>query len=770
MRAALIALLLSACTFDGALHPRQTVADAPVAPIGDAPPAAAVEDTTTPAALPSPTPDPTPSTPASPTPAPPAMTTPAPPDNNAITPPAAAPALPDTQPSTFTIPTEHPILWFSDAQKLARARAWFAARYPSGSFDPRDDPAMLAFGYLMSGNTTWGQAAVSWAMGFQISASELAGTASDNARWFGEDAMLVFDWCYDLLSAAQRQTLIARWTGYMQTLNQKDWGGTGMPESNYFWGYLRDDLEIGVATYHENAGAAALLDEALINRYTNAFVPFAASDDRGGVPLEGSQYGRYLLDYATIPFATVTALGRNLFTETPFFREAVYALIYSTTDQPTALDTTPGQSSYQVFPFADDEFFLYGGSAAQVYQGNFMQEAAVLWQGTDVGQRARAWLDKVQPDRDPWIASLDEATTGKAIDSLPLDYYASGPKFFFARSQWGGTSILTQMGMLDGGHVHQDWGTFQVARKGRWLSRETVGYSDTIAGFTGAGLVGSNHSLAHNSVLFEGNGRPGIGDAYGDGPTKVVRVGSSPNVAYAAVDLSQSYRAHASNYVENGALRDDNPYVKTAVRELIFVRPLDAIVLVDRLESVAYDRPDVSGVTTKVTSAAAVKKSVIVHFETAPVIEANASGNHAVLGTNGDQALRVRTLAPADVTLQVVNEQTNGASIGQQRLEITASGAAQTTFVNVLEAKDAAAASLTATLSEDAGHYTVQLSRAGTGTAVIVVNKGMAVSCAQVGFSATGVPTPGPLVDHVQDMTVTEAGPQWGASGTLCTP
>src|SRR5262249_46346683 len=148
---------------------------------------------------------------------------------------------------------------------------------------------------------------------------------------------VVFDWCYNQMTASQISTFITRYNGYVQTMMTKSWGGPTMPSSNYFWGYWRNEFNWAVATYYENtAMAQTFLDDALVTRWQDAFLPWANGAGSGGVPQEGTQYGRYMLNYPIVPFVTASNLGRNLLSETNFYKEAAYYLIYSTSPMAVA--------------------------------------------------------------------------------------------------------------------------------------------------------------------------------------------------------------------------------------------------------------------------------------------------------------------------------------------------------------------------------------------------------------------------------------------------
>ena len=58
---------------------------------------------------------------------------------------------------------------------------------------------------------------------------------------------------------------------------------------------------------------------ALEARWRDSFLPYAAGAGRGGVPQEGSQYGRYTMSYTSIPMTTAGLLGQDLWSQTSFY-------------------------------------------------------------------------------------------------------------------------------------------------------------------------------------------------------------------------------------------------------------------------------------------------------------------------------------------------------------------------------------------------------------------------------------------------------------------
>jgi hypothetical protein len=632
----------------------------------------------------------------------------------------------------LVIPRSHPRIWWTP-ERLARARTWFGAH----PFQPRaNDPGESAMCYLLTGQQRYAQVAINALLKFEISERELKPVACNKYRW-SDWVPLVFDWVHDAMTPAQRQEFMQRYNHYVEVLSQKPWGGPSMPTNNYYWGYFRNELNWAIASYHENPRAPEFLQFALEKRWDRSFLPFAAGRGRGGVPDEGSQYGVYMLNYPVLPFATLRALGRPMHKETDFFKEAVFQQIYATTPAPTYRKGM-ARPYYQTFPFGDDEM---DGGYPGVHTGDFMTVAAEEWANVAVGAYARRWLHEVRPQVSRYVAAADRGGPERDPGTLPLDYYASGVEYLYCRNRWGpqATCLFLQLGQPStSAHSHHDQGTFQIWRNGRWLSKETTGYAQRFADGNAASTA------CHNALLFNGIG---LANAYPDGPPRILRLDSRPEYAYAVVDLTDTYRSHRSR----NRTRDDNPAAGRVVREFLFIRPLETLVILDRLESTGEKGP-----------AEDVTKTFLLHFPERPAV----SGANEVVGINGEQSLRLTTLLPRKPEFRVVDEgdfqgKHLAPSYYQFRLEVNDRGQQQSYFLNVLS-PEGGGQSVRARLEENGTSWTAHLERPGSGQAVVVFHKGMQPSEASFGYDAAGVP--GHLIslsNRVQHVRVTDQGPMW---------
>ena len=654
----------------------------------------------------------------------------------------------------FSIPKDHPRLWFTP-ERLAQARTWLLAHPINPNALPNDVGAIQrAMNCVVLGDTAACRAAIDHAMTITLPAP--TNVSCDACRWNGEIAILTYDWAYNYMTPSERSTFITRWNGYLSGWMTKPWGGVGMEQNNYYWGYLRNELEWGITSFGDNPQADTFLTDSLVTRWRNSFLPVALNGSSGGVAQEGAQYGAYLLDYPIIPFKSVALNGRDIYNETDFWKGAVYSLIYNTTPVPTVLPG--GETGYSMFPWNDDEFFRQGAIAQGTGYGDFMLTMANQWATLPIGQYARQWINmtgalnygaylRPQGTRlsvTPWTQSLDNGGSAKSFADLPLDYYASGPSMMLGRSSWANDATLyhQQLGLLYGaGHAHEDYGNWQLWRGGRWLSRETTAYAENFTGYAGSGTTGAETALAHNVLLV--NGRAfGTGE-YKLGPPVVRRLESQPTYSFSSVDLSKMYRAVNRDQV-------DNPAVNHVERDMVFIRPLETLVIFDRLESNAT-----GGVTAE-----NIRKTFLAHFETNPTVD---SANRVVTAVNGTQALRMTTLVPSNPTYRVITE---GGAVGQYRLELETSGSAQSYFLNVLQAKDATGSNLASSVVDNGTSYTVTLTHPQKGTITLVLNKGMISSGGSI--TVGGVTTQ--LNNAVQSIVVTDNGPVWGALNGIPVP
>jgi hypothetical protein len=674
----------------------------------------------------------------------------------------------------LAIPAGHPRNWYGNAPRLAQARS----HYQSVPFTPSGEPTTLNFGRALRGLLTSSNADCDQAVAYLDTWRAPAGIGGfrDATRQQGEALLLIYDWCHHRLSPAQISSLVTLWNGYMDRDNGDSFANQGSEANNYFWGRVRNNLLWGIASFGDNPRAQEFIDKALETRLA-WFADWYQDFGRGGVFPEGADYGSVTLSYPLVPFATAADFGFDPYAGLPYFREALYALIYGSTPGPTSISGAFSGGNV-LFPFNDDATFFEGSPInVRNYYGDVARFFGQYQAGSGNARHSRAWLTATGAGRSWMFDALGGSGQAADLAALPLDYYAPGAAVFYARSghDANASALHMQLGTPGGvQHRHRDAGNFQFWRKGRWITRESVGYSKRLAGFGGSGSVDTEHHVAHNGLLFQGRT---TGRWIGEGPhvippgqprednpdslPEVVRLQHHAQFGYVATDYSRAYR-------NTDGRRVDWPYADKAVREFLFLRRFDALLILDRLRGSSdsqlpfYFTPnwisDQEGggadpLAVHINGDAVVR-TFLMHFETAPA----ASGNR-VSATVGGQVAELITLLPAAPVFRIVNEDIPGNELyGQYRLELDSSGSTESYFLNIVQGRDSGAPALTAVLQDNGSSWTVQLSHPVQGTASIVLQKGM---LSQGGSVAIGAAAPVALNAGMQGISVGSDGPVW---------
>jgi hypothetical protein len=680
----------------------------------------------------------------------------------------------------LTFPNAHPRLFWTPS-RITAAQAWVAStNYPAVTVDFRQlDHDDLAFACFIMNNSAACALVISDAVAFTPASPNGAGTGDDLMRRNGEWIMLVRDWLApgcgkaQCLTTTQAAAIDLMWSTLQANQDNviQTWGNVGMPASNYFAGQFRNDFLFGIASYIDNTSADANLKYGVQNRW-NDLLNFASPTGTGkngakGYALHsqegGGEYGRYSLNYYAFPLASSALLGRDMWTETTAFKSGVLQTIYNT--MPT---TTTSRSMIDMFTWGDDEVWSSGtacgytshngpsgnggcGPVNQTY-GDFMQAAATEYNAINIGKYARQWIATVNPAIGPIHKSVDTGGTSLTYSNLPLDYYSSGAQYMYSRSDWttNGTSMFWQMGLnqginpdpvlsWSGNHSHQDAGTFQVFRKGANIIRETMGYTETVAGYNGVGTIDLGDGLAHNVPLLGGQAQV-IHFACSDGPGIVKRLETQAGYSFAATDLTLTYR---NDVCDGSHTNRENLHAVSVVREFYHFKGLSVLVIVDRLQS----------------DASATSTTFVSHCETNPTTTSTT-----ISCVDGTQKALYTALVPAAPAIAIVAENANGANAANWQYRIEANNANPGNVVSyniyTIQLGDATGFSaLTPGVvdsipgSPSSGTFTITLGPNDS----LVINKGITSS----GGTIKAAGSTKALATGVQGMTITDSGPVW---------
>ncbi len=672
------------------------------------------------------------------------------------------------------IPASHPRIWWNE-ERIATAQEWFRANH----FEPYDEmtliqgafePMFNAFGYVATpagtaGRETYCTRAFQFAQAAldEILQNTPGNNTCDECRWNGEAIIVIYDWCHDVLSNDQRDTVVSGVNQFLSYYNDVYWGGTTsieggatFAESNYFNGYMRNNILWGLASYGENPEAETFLEHGLVARWEEVFLEHTRTRNSAGIFYEGADYGPYMVGYPILYFGTADLLGRDMaFQETDYYRNAIPTIMYRTLPGPTYFQPDSREPKLTIFPYGDttggfsvDTGSNYlGGPAQDMNTAEFMTFAAIEYGESPLGALARGWARQMAQGYggtlvSPYIASIDSSDVTQAVSTLPLDYYGSSGEIAHAyvRTSHSEEATALHLQLVSppvSGHEHYDSGNWTIWRKGRWLALETHGRASTdfMRGYEdGEGQANTDvvNTVAHNALLFGGQGTAETGALAG----RIVRLESAPDRFYVATDLSDAYRAEGEFDESYG-----NPNADRVLREFLFIRPLETLLILDRMSSAP------NGDSTK---------TFLMHSQTEPV--AIADNVHRV--TNADQVLELTTLLPADASYRVVDELREYAN----RLEVETSGTGAQYFLHAVQVRDESDDSVNVTF-DDAESFTVEISHPQRGCARAVFAKGLESAGGTFAFAAgcDDLVDRG-LYDGIQEVAVTENGVEWAGT------
>lgn len=261
--------------------------------------------------------------------------------------------------------------------------------------------------------------------------------------------------------------------------------------------------------------------------------------------------------------------------------------------------------------------------------------------------------------------------------SMPLDYYAEGLRFLFARTGFGQedsyfTYQLTWTGI---DHRHGDGNNFGLYRKGEWLTKEHAGYGAFTSDVHNTVSI-QNDTPSHNEGVYVAIGETGSQYTYvADGDGQVLAKSVTPAYAYALGDATDLYNCTAYNQASD---------VAHASRSIVWLKPDHVIV---------YDRA--------ATKTAGRKKSFHLQLPADPTL----NGPLAAVATPGGQQLFVTSLLPAGAGMTIDPPLVDYTAAGDPMItRVTVSSTATSErFLHVLQGADAGASADPATLVASTG-------------------------------------------------------------------
>ena len=389
--------------------------------------------------------------------------------------------------------------------------------------------------------------------------------ASDSYLGIGEmigDLALVYDWCFDQVTAEQR----TRWLDYANQAvwnvwhpDDATWGpwsgwSIDNPSNNYYYSFLRATMLLGLATKGERSEADGWIAQFRDAKILGELVPTFDADLVGGASREGTGYGVAMRRLFELYDWWQATTGERLATRTQHTRASLLAFMHQVLPTLDRVAPTGDQSRDSTASLFD-------------YHRNYLQELVSLFPSDPLAGRARSLLasSSVPEMTSSFMAAYDFIYDNAAVEPHPFDelattYYAPGIGELYMRSGWDrhATWVNLIAGPYTESHAHQDQGSLLVYKDG-WLAYDPV--VDSHSGL-------DQRTTAHGLVRIDRAGAPLHQVA--DTTSQLLALHRGDGWTYASADLTNAY--------------DGDPAVQLVQRELVYVAP-DVVVVFDRVRT-----------------------------------------------------------------------------------------------------------------------------------------------------------------------------------------
>lgn len=369
-----------------------------------------------------------------------------------------------------------------------------------------------ALDYALFGNKENGRLAIEGMLSmFDNVSFSNSGLLYREAGHFVHTAGKVYDWCYDLLTQAEKDKLLLS-----SVINAGSMENGWPPEKQHgFTGHgaeaqlLRDLLTLAIAVYDERPD----LWDFIGGRYYDQYVPSRNEFDTG--LLQGSDYGIYREMWSAWSYVLIRGMGGEVPIDLDNYYESSLWPIYFRRPDGQMMrdgDTSLGDKNaiwdyWETYP----QYFLLVSSLTKNPYVKY--EFARLAKGFDDYTGSNDYCSTADA-----VILLDaNVKAADSFEGLPLSkYFTSGIGEVIARTGWddgvGSPAVVAQMKVQEhqvNGHMHLDAGNFQLYYKGILASNSGVyqGANNSTSG-DGATAYGSEHfnqyqtkSIAHNCML-----------------------------------------------------------------------------------------------------------------------------------------------------------------------------------------------------------------------------------------------------------------------------
>jgi hypothetical protein len=433
-----------------------------------------------------------------------------------------------------------------------------------------------------------------------IAAGQVPHAAGDSYYFVGDDIgdiALTYDWCFDTVTADQK----TRWLAYAdQAISNiwnpttAKWGTTAMPwdgwaiddpSDNYYYGFLKATMLVGLAARGEDTNADQWIAQFHDTKVMSELVPTFDTDLVGGGSREGTGYGVAMKNLFQLYDFWNATTGEHLFAKTPHTRASMLSFMHQIVPTLDRIAPTGDQSRDSTASYFD-------------YHRQYLQELVSFYPNDVLAPRAATILaDASVPKMGQAFMAVDDflyANTNVAqqpLDGLGRTYYAPGIGELYTRSGWD--THATWLNLIAGpytqSHAHQDQGSLMLYKDG-WLAYDAV--IDSHSGLPQA-------TTAHSLVRIDQSGAPVTQVA--NTISQLVALHTGTGWTYASSDVLPAYNGKAA--------------VTKDQREVVYLEP-DTVVVYDRVATAAGTQqtwqlatpvsPTISGSTATISAAHAL--------------------------------------------------------------------------------------------------------------------------------------------------------------------
>ncbi len=567
---------------------------------------------------------------------------------------------------SFRVPVAHPRILLSDEATTARLKEVLKSSSPAASRFHNQvsgqllgrrayafQPWYAALLFQLTGEVRYASYAIEETDKFvaaeeeKIARNQRANVAGDSYLEVGQvigNVALVYDWCHEQLTSAQRE----RWIAYSNQAvwnvwnpSRARWGNavyawTGWsvdnPSNNYYYSFLRATMLLGLATNGENPQAQQWLEHFRIAKIENQLLPTFARDLQGGGSREGTGYGTAMKGLWQLYDWWERSTGERIGARSPHTLASMAHLMHSIVPTLDRLSPTGDHAR-------DSSASLFD------YHREYLLALMTLFPDERLSGVAKSLLEasSVPQMKNSFMYFADYLYEQPQLKSRPLEelgtvYWGPGTGQLMMRSAWSPSATYANFicGPYTESHAHRDQGSF-VIYKGTWLALDANMFSRS--------GIEQDEEL-HNLVRFD-NGGATVRQMHGTS-CKMAALADTPHYTYASARITPSYRNHAA--------------VVKSEREFLFIKP-DTFVVFDRA----------------VAAGSATRRIWTLNVAAEPKVAGEVTSY-----IDGKNRLDVYRLAPVDLKTEVRKESRGGVRVDVADTKGTASA-----FLHVLSTNGA---------------------------------------------------------------------------------